>query len=87
MDSNQTAKPKLSAAEAKALKAARLQVVRLQLTIHRELDDRGITTPDGVGAALGMPAAEAIALLNRKRLREGDLARLQAAAAQLGLRM
>ena len=33
------------------------------MLIGRELDDRGITTPAAIGAALGMPAAEATKLL------------------------
>ena len=78
-------KPKLSAAEVRARKAARLQSIRLQMAIYRALDDRGITTPVEIGAALGLPAVEATTLLSRKHLREGDLERLKAAAALIGL--
>ena len=85
MDSNTPTKPKLSAAEAKARKAARLISLRLQMMIYRGLDERDITTPAEIGAALGLPAAEASALLARKHLREGDLERLQAAAARLNV--
>ena len=85
MDSNQTAKPKLSAAEAKARKAARLASIRLQMAIYRALDERDITTPAAIGAALGLPPVEATALLARKHLHEGDLERLEAAAARLGV--
>lgn len=81
------AKPKLSTAEAKARKAARLQSIRLQISICRELDARGITTLAEIGAEIGIPAAEATTLLNRKNLREGDLERLQAAASQLGVQV
>jgi hypothetical protein len=35
------------------------------MLIGRELDDRGITTPAAISAALGMPGAEAIKLLIR----------------------
>ena len=77
-------KPRLSAAEAKVRKAARLESLRLQMSIYRVLDERGITTPGEVGAALGLPSAEATTLLSRKHLREGDLARLEVAAAHLG---
>ena len=52
------------------------------MAIGRELDDRGITTPAAIGEALGMPAAEATNLLTRHQWREGDVARLQAAAAR-----
>jgi hypothetical protein len=41
--------------------------------------------PAAISAALGMPAVEATKLLNRHQWREGDIALLQAAAAQLGL--
>ena len=54
------------------------------MAIGRELDDRGITTPVAIGAALGLPVTEATKLLNRHQWREGDVALLQAAAARLG---
>ncbi len=41
--------------------------------------------PAGIGEALGMLAAEAHGLLNRRQWREGNIARLQAAATRLGL--
>jgi hypothetical protein len=47
------------------------------------LDERDITTP----TALGMPAAEATSLLTRRQWREGDVARLEAAAARLGVQV
>ena len=46
--------------------------------------DRGITTPAAISAALGMPAAEAVKLMNRQQWRQGDVALLQAAVARLG---
>ena len=52
-------------------------------TADMALDDRGITTPAAIGEALGMLAAEATSLLTRRQWREGDVARLQAAAARL----
>jgi saccharopine dehydrogenase-like NADP-dependent oxidoreductase len=55
------------------------------MLICRALDERDIITPDAIGAALGMPAAEAAALLSRKQWREGDVALLEAAAARLAL--
>jgi hypothetical protein len=56
------------------------------MLIGRALDELGATTPDAIGAALGMPAAEATALLSRKQWREGDVALLEAAAARLGVK-
>jgi hypothetical protein len=55
------------------------------MAIHRELDERGATTPAAIGEALGMPAAEATKLLTRHQWREGDVALLEAAAARLGV--
>jgi hypothetical protein len=49
------------------------------------MDNRGITTPSGIGAALGMPPAEATKLLIRRQWREGDVALLKAPAARLGV--
>jgi hypothetical protein len=57
------------------------------MLIGRELEDRGITTPAAIGAALGMPATEATKLLTRHQWREGDVALLQAAAARLGVQV
>ena len=57
------------------------------MAIHHELDDRDITTPAAIGEALGMPAAEATSLMNRRQWREGDVALLQAAVARLGLQV
>ena len=79
------AKPKLTLEERRARKADRLTTIRLQMAIGRELEERGITTPAEIGAALGMPGVEAIRLLIRHQWREGDVARLQAAAARLGV--
>src|SRR3954471_18651600 len=83
--SSPPAKPKLSAEERRARQADRLASIRLRMAIGRELDDRGITTPAAIGAALEMPAADAAKLLTRHQWREGDVALLKAAAARLGL--
>jgi hypothetical protein len=80
-------KPKQSGEERRARHADRLTTIRLRMAIGRELDDRDITTPDAIGAALGMPAAEATSLMTRRQWREGDVARLQAAAARLGVQV
>ena len=80
-------KPKLTPEERRARYTDRLITIRLRMAIGRELDDRGIITPAAIGAALGMPAAEATKLLTRHQWREGDVALLQAAAARLGVRV
>ena len=80
-------KPKESAAERRLRQEDRLASIRLRMAIGRELDDRNITTPAAIGEALGMSAAEATSLLTRHQWREGDVARLEAAAAQLGVRV
>ena len=80
-------KPKTSAQERRARQADRLTTIRLRMAIGRELEDRGITTPAAIGAALGMPAAEATSLLTRHQRREGDVALLRAAAARLGVQV
>jgi hypothetical protein len=80
-------KPKMSAEERRARQADRLTTIRLRMLIGRELDDRDITTPAAIGEALGMPAAEATSLLTRRQWREGDVARLEAAAGRLGLQV
>ena len=80
-------KPKMSGEERRARQADRLTTIRLRMAIGQELDDRGITTPDAIGAALGMRAAEATSLMTRRQWREGHVARLQAAAARLGVQV
>jgi len=80
-------KPKLTPEERRARQTDRLTTIRLRMAIGRELEDRGITTPAATGAALGMPGAEAIRLLIRHQWREGDVARLEAAVARLGLQV
>ena len=67
--------------------ADRLVAIRLRMAIGRELDERGITAPADIGQALGMPAKEATSLLTRHQWREGDVARLEAAAARLEVRV
>jgi hypothetical protein len=65
LPSSPPAKPKLTPEERRARQADRLTTIRLRMAIGRELEDRGITTPAAIGAALGMPAPEATKLLNR----------------------
>ena len=76
----------MSAEERRQRQEDRLASIRLRMAIGHELDDRGITTPAAIGEALSMPAAEATKLLRGRQWREGDVARLQAATARLGLR-
>jgi hypothetical protein len=80
-------KPKLSVEERRTRQAERLASIRLRMAIGRELDDRGITTPVAIGAALGLPVTEATKLLTRHQWREGDVALLEAAAARLGVQV
>jgi hypothetical protein len=81
------AKPKISPEERRRRTADRLTTIRLRMAIGRELDERGITTPVEIGAALGMPVTEATKLLTRHQWREGDVALLEAAAAHLGVQV
>lgn len=57
------------------------------MAIDREIDEHNIITPAAIGEALGTPAAEAVSLMTRHRWREGDVARLEAAAARLGVQV
>lgn len=65
--------------------AERLMAIRLRYTINTHLEDQGITTPAAIGAAAGLPGAEAVSLLTRRQWRAGDVATLQAVADRLGL--
>jgi hypothetical protein len=80
-------KPKLTSEERRDRHTDQLATIRLRMLIDHELDARDITTPAEIGAALGMPAAEAAKLMTRHQWREGDVALLQAAAARLGVQM
>ena len=65
--------------------AERLMAIRLRYTINTHLEDQGVTRPTAIGAAVGLPAAEAVGLLTRRQWRAGDVAALRAVAARLGL--
>ena len=80
-------KSKLTPEERRARQADRLLTIRLRMLIGREVEERGITTPAAIGAALDMPLAEATKLLRGHQWREGDVAQLQAAAARLGVQV
>jgi len=80
-------KPKLTPEERRIRQEDRLASIRLRMAIGHEMDARGITKPAEIGAALGMPAAEATSLLTRHQWREGDVALLRAAAARLGVQV
>jgi hypothetical protein len=77
----------MSAEERRLRQEDRLKTIRLRMAIGHELDDRGITTPAEIGAALGMPANEAVKLMSRHQWREVDVAQLEAAAARLGVQV
>ena len=79
------AKPKLSSPEQRQRRDERTAAIRLRFMISRYLDEQGIATPAPIGEVLGMPVEEATKLLARHQWREGDLERLQAAAARLKL--
>jgi hypothetical protein len=87
MSHQQSARPKLTAAEQRQRREDRIACIRLRMAIGHELDERGITDPVAVGEALGMLTLDAARLLNRRQWREGDVAALQAAAARLGLQV
>ena len=65
--------------------AERLAAIRLRYAINTHLEDQGVIEPAAVGAAVGMPAAEAVSLLTRRQWRLGDVAALRAMAARLEL--
>ena len=65
--------------------ADRLAAIRLRYTINTFLDDQGITAPSDIAQAVGLPAAEAVRLLNRRQWRDGDVAALRVVADRLGL--
>ena len=78
-------KPKLAAADRRIRQEDRLKTIRLRMALGRELDERGITTPAAVAAALDLPEAEATKLMTGRVWREGDVLRLEAVAARLGV--
>jgi hypothetical protein len=80
-------KPKLTPEERRAREADRLTTICLPMAIGRKLEERDITTPAAIGAALGMPGVVAIRLLIRHQWREGDVALLQVVAARLGVQV
>jgi hypothetical protein len=86
-DQSPPEKPEITPEERRARHADRLSTIRLRMLIFRELDDRDITTLSAIGDALGMPAVEAVKLLRGHQWREGDVARLEAAAARLGMQV
>lgn len=75
-------KPKLTCEKRRRRAEDRLVTIRLRMAIWRALDDQGITTSTVIGAALGMPVAEATRLLTAHRWRQGDVEQLEAAAGR-----
>jgi hypothetical protein len=78
-------KPKLTLDERRAREADLLSAIRLRMAIGQKLEERGINDPHAIASALGIPAREADKLLTRRQWREGDVARLEVAAARLGV--
>jgi len=66
-------------------RSERLAAIRLRFAIGSMLDDRGITTPEATAQAVGLPVTEAESLINRTRVRPGDIEALRQAAGRLGL--
>ncbi len=52
--------------------AERLAAIRLRYTINTHLEDQGVTRPTAIGAAVGLPAAEAVGLLTRRQWRADE---------------
>ena len=77
--------PKLSPGERLVQATDALWATRLWFVISQALDARGITDPEAIGQAIGLPTAAAVDLLKRQQWQEGDLLLLQAAASRLGL--
>ncbi|WP_157033977.1 hypothetical protein [Belnapia moabensis] len=63
------AKPKISSAERRQRDVDRFQTIRLRMLVGQALHNRGIKTPAAIGAAIGMPAAEATKLMASKQWR------------------
>lgn len=78
-----TAAPHVSAKADKC--SERLAAIRLRFGIGSYLDDHGITTPEAIARVTGLLGAEAAGLINRTRVREGDIEALRQVAARLGL--
>ena len=78
-------KPKLTPQEQRVRREDRRKAARLRMAVWQELDARGITTPDDIGAALDMPAVEAHKLLTRQQRRGDDVAALEVVAVRLGV--
>jgi hypothetical protein len=78
-------KPKLSKNKRRTRLTDRSRAICLRVLIGRELENRRGTDPSEIGAVVGMTALGATKLLTRHQWREGDVTRLQAAAARLGV--
>lgn len=75
----------MTAEERRVRQADQLEMIRLRMMIRQALDNHGITTPAGIGAAVGLPGSDALKMLSRRQWRGGDRAQLEAMAARLGL--
>ena len=65
--------------------AERLTAISLRCTVNIHLENLGVTTAAAVGAAAGLPAAEAVGLLARRQWRAGNVDALQTMAERLKL--
>jgi two-component system, chemotaxis family, protein-glutamate methylesterase/glutaminase len=84
--SSPRSKPKFTSQEQRAQREDRRKTIRLRMAIWQELEAQSITTPAGIGAAIGMPGTEAQRLLTQQHRQKSDVAALEAAAARLGCR-
>src|SRR4051812_50068391 len=64
--------------------ADKLAAIRLRYTINTHLEDQGITAPSDIARAVGLPAAEAVRLLQRRQWRGGGGAAPQKGAGRGG---
>jgi hypothetical protein len=80
--SSPRSKPKFTSQEQRAQREDRRKTIRLRMAIWQELEAQSITTPAGIGAAIGMPGTEAQRLLIQQHRQKSD----EAAAARLGCR-
>ena len=65
----------------------RRSVLRLRIAIAQVLHSQGLFAPAEIGEALGLPAGDAVMLVDRTVSKDGDIAALEAVAIRLGLRL
>lgn len=77
--------PKLTVEERLVQATDDLWATRLWVVVNQALEAKGITDPEAIGEALGLPALVAASLLARQKWQIGDVLLLEAAAMRLGL--